>query len=407
MMRVALFLLGLCLACSAWAEDEYYWRDMSTGATGPTFTGLYALRWPEFEADFPPPNVITFAPCEYNNGAKTEVACKVTVERPGLSDFYTNVIIRRYGSTCPENTTYNLETGGCDLNDCLLTVGQKLAARGPNSEVVTSGDGSRSILPAAFDGACSDGCYYWVESSFGDRTSCYLLPGSEDTGFCNYLITGVGETCPATNFIPAAGGDPLNTPPDPDPDAPDPGCGPGYSWTGDFCAKDPDEPDDPDDPSDPGEGDGDGDGGGSGGDGGGSGGGGGGNGGGDDDGETGGGQGGGGDEGGGGDGDAQEGLVAPERGSFEEAIAEYEQKIDDISDDLKAASGRFSDLIQNKIDIKVTGGNAALPCFDAEVMNKKVGFCFSTYSDQLSILRNLILFLAAVIAFFIIFREDK
>jgi len=57
--------------------------------------------------------------------------------------------------------------------------------------------------------------------------------------------------------------------------------------------------------------------------------------------------------------------------------------------------------------IPLSSGNAVLPCFETEIYGRTVGFCLSDNADQLAILRNIILFLATVIALFIIFREDK
>ncbi|MAG68278.1 MAG: hypothetical protein CMK74_20775 [Pseudomonadales bacterium] len=64
-------------------------------------------------------------------------------------------------------------------------------------------------------------------------------------------------------------------------------------------------------------------------------------------------------------------------------------------------------MVENKLGAQLSTGGAGLPCFSASILGKDIGFCFSTYSDQLSVLGNLILFVAAVIALFIIFREDK
>jgi len=310
--------------------------------------------------------------------------------------------ITRIGDSCPNpDDIYNPLNGVCE-QDCAHTEGQTIAARGPDSPVTVDGDGFRTIAPEAFGGACFDGCYYEIESSFSDRLSCAMVYGSTDTAFCNYLTHGTGDSCPASNGVPAAGGDPLNPDPDPDPDAPDPGCGPGYSWTGHYCAEDPD-----------GEGDGSGDGGdgdGDGGDGDGSGGGGSGDGDGDGtgDGE---GEGDGEDEGEGdgeGDGDSEGGgLHKPTKGTFDDAIADYETKIDEALAEVKDKAGQFGDLINQKIDVSLSSSNAALPCFSATIRGDNVGFCFSTYADQLSVVRNILLFLATILAFYIIFREDK
>ncbi|KKL66285.1 hypothetical protein LCGC14_2146540, partial [marine sediment metagenome] len=193
--------------------------------------------------------------------------------QPGDPDIGFEIDLVRLGDSCPIDTVYNPSNGSCE-QDCSTTIGQKLAARGPDSSVTTDGDGYKTLLPEPFGGSCFTGCYYELQSSFSDRLSCMLVSGSTDTGFCNYRVTGNGETCANSDGVPAGSGDPLN--PDPEPDPEDPGCPEGYAWTGNFCAEVPDGGGDGDGSGDgdgdgdgpgDGSGDGDGSGGGSGGDG--------------------------------------------------------------------------------------------------------------------------------------------
>src|SRR5690606_10117547 len=119
--------------------------------------------------------------------------------------------VRRAGDTCPEGTEYNPETGSCD-QDCSATIGQTLLVRGPDSPVFNS-NGKNYVLASANDvnGTCTSSCSYESASSFAG--SCYLVSGSTDTGYCNYIVQGTGESCSGFNLTPGdMSGDPLNAP---------------------------------------------------------------------------------------------------------------------------------------------------------------------------------------------------
>ena len=244
----------------------------------------------------------------------SEINARCTVDRVDaagkvFAGAYNLININRYGDACPFGKKYDERTGSCG-NDCSSTLGEQLAARGPNVPAFLDGEGKRFLAGSDFSGACFDGCYYEKASS---RTlGCFLVSGSTDTGFCNYRVEGNGTSCPASTGEPAGGGDPLNPadppPTDPEePDEPDPGCPPPFIFNGTFCQSKP--------------GDGGGDGGGSGGGGGSSGGGSGGGGGGDGGGGDGGGSGSDGDgsgDGGKGDGSGSSGGGSGEGEGLEE-----------------------------------------------------------------------------------------
>jgi hypothetical protein len=264
---------------------DYYWT-----VTG--FEGQYSSPIEACEAKRTGATVYDSSTIELN-AAGTSGDCKAPNWQNIIVTFGT---ARRFGDSCPNSDdVYNPVTGTCDQN-CSNTEGQQLAARGPISPVITDNDGIRTIVTEPFTSACFTGCSYEIQSSFSDRLSCALTSGSTTEGFCNYRVTGTGESCPASTGVPASAGDPRD-PNDPPPT--DPGCPPPYVWTGDFCTTDPDDGDGPGDGGgDDGGGSGPGDGGGD--DGGGSGPG---DGGGDDGGGSGPGDGGGDDGGGSGPGD--------------------------------------------------------------------------------------------------------
>jgi len=317
----------------------------------------------------------------------------------------------RSGDTCPSGQELNSATGLCET-DCSDTVGESLLVRGQDSVVVNS-NGTNYVASQAPESICVSSCGYAPASSFA--AGCYLLAGSTDTGYCNYIVEGTGDSCSGFNLIPAdTSGDPLNPSTDPTDPEDDPCHGvPGYEWNGTTCVKNDGggdgEGDGSGDGSGDGDGDGDGDGSGDGSDGGGSDGSGGS---GDGDGSSGGGGSGGGNGGGDCSGDdcgpgEGGGLSAPEKGNFDEAISYYEAEIEYTLSDIKDRSAQFSNLIIDKVDVNLSTGNASLPCFNASVLGKSLNICFSDYTNELSVMRNLLLFLAAVIALYIIFREDK
>lgn len=387
------FLSAVLMPSLAQAEDFYWHISDNGGSQGAT---PYAACADRFAARGYTLDSVSYV-------TATKFACIGST--PPSSGNVTRYVYR-YGDSCPPDTIYNSPNGSCDP-DCSTTEGQVRAARGPDSVVTTDGEGVRSILPEPFDGACFDGCYYAIESTFSDKLSCALAYGSTDTGFCNYSVHGNGESCSANDGVPAAGGDPINEPEGPDPDSPEYACNlvPGYVWTGTQCVLDTRDDDDS------GSGDGDGDGSG--------------------DGSTGGGGGGGGSTGGdggdgsgdgsdGGDGDGSSGggddgedperkqLKKPtEQGTFDEAIAEYEDKIDEALAEVKAQAGQFGNLMENKLLFTLPTGNGPLPCNSIQMFGQTVSICLSSWLDELAILRNLILFVAAVISLYIIFREDK
>ncbi|MCQ4265524.1 attachment protein [Stutzerimonas stutzeri] len=306
------------------------------------------------------------------------------------------------------------EASQCDANispGIFKNTGSIINSNG-NNYVVTSGGGS----------VCYDSCSY----TLADRaSSCYFDVGSTTSGFCNYIGTPSGDNCSAPDAPLGATGDPLNAPdaedvPDSDPD--DPGCSaiPGYVWSGTTCVKAPG-----DDGDDGGEDGGSDDGSGDGGSGGGN------NGGGSD-----GGSGdGGGNDGGSGDGDGSGGgsgegngegqcnpatdpnkcqgtvpgpggqLGEPESGSWDQANAEWDQRLDEVKAELKAKVRENVNGMKAAFDLNLGGGSGQLPCETFTVFGQSMSLCVSTYSDTLSSLRYVLLLIAAVVAAFVILKD--
>lgn len=328
----------------------------------------------------------------------------------------------RKGDQCANaDDTYNASTGICEPPPKECKEGELFPARGPDSPVVTSG-GRNYVGDGGAPTACYQSCEYGGNPS---PASCYLVKGSTTTGFCNYILKGTGQSCGADSYTFSQTGDSLNPPdtPNTDPSDPnDPGCPPGWSWSGTTCVKTPTDPTDPTDPTTPG-GDGGGDGGGNN------------NGGGNDGGTGNGGDGsGGGDGNGGGDGSGDgdgsgtggdgngtcdpakencstgpEGpggeLKEPTPGTWDDAIATWEKKVEEAKKELKTKVKANVDQMKGAFDLNLAEGGGQLPCESMTIWGKSYSLCISDYAGQLSSLRVALLLMAALIAALILLKD--
>ncbi|MFG8518777.1 attachment protein, partial [Pseudomonas aeruginosa] len=300
----------------------------------------------------------------------------------------------RKGDQCANaDDTYNASTGICEPPPKECKEGELFPAKGPDSPVVTSG-GRNYVGDGGAPTACYQSCQYGGNPS---PASCYLVKGSTTTGFCNYILKGTGQSCGADSYTFSQTGDSLNPPdtPNTDPSDPnDPGCPPGWSWSGTTCVKTPTDPTDPTDPTTPG---GDGDGGGDGNGGGNNNGGGTGNGG---DGSGGGDGNGGGDGSGDGDGSGTGGdgngtcdpakencstgpegpggeLKEPTPGTWDDAIATWEKKVEEAKKELKTKVKANVDQMKGAFDLNLAEGGGQLPCESMTIWGKSYSLCIS------------------------------
>ncbi|MFG8859555.1 attachment protein [Pseudomonas aeruginosa] len=328
----------------------------------------------------------------------------------------------RKGDQCASaDDTYNASTGICEPPPKECKEGELFPAKGPDSPVVTSG-GRNYVGDGGAPTACYQSCQYGGNPS---PASCYLVKGSTTTGFCNYILKGTGQSCGADSYTFSQTGDSLNPPdtPNTDPSDPnDPGCPPGWSWSGTTCVKTPTNPTDPTDPTTPG-GDGGGDGGGNN------------NGGGTDGGTGNGGDGseggdgnGGGDGSGDGDGSGTGGdgngtcdpakencstgpegpggeLKEPMPGTWDDAIATWEKKVEEAKKELKTKVKANVDQMKGAFDLNLAEGGGQLPCESMTIWGKSYSLCISDYAGQLSSLRVALLLMAALIAALILLKD--
>ncbi|WP_416365202.1 attachment protein [Pseudomonas aeruginosa] len=325
------------------------------------------------------------------------------------------------GDSCPPEQEIDPSDGACKPPPEECKEGELFPAKGPDSPVVTSG-GRNYVGDGGAPTACYQSCEYGGNPS---PASCYLVKGSTTTGFCNYILKGTGQSCGADSYTFAQTGDSLNPPdtPNTDPSDPnDPGCPPGWSWSGTTCVKTPTDPTNPTDPTTPG---GDGDGGGDGDN----------NGGGNDGGTGNGGDGsGGGDGNGGGDGSGDgdgsgtggdgngtcdpakencstgpEGpggeLKEPTPGTWDDAIATWEKKVEEAKKELKTKVKANVDQMKGAFDLNLAEGGGQLPCESMTIWGKSYSLCISDYAGQLSSLRVALLLMAALIAALILLKD--
>ncbi|MBG7025226.1 attachment protein [Pseudomonas aeruginosa] len=410
-----LSLLGL-LVSLLWhslASAELYQWKITFGASPYAFFPSYAAACQSYFDTWSPEYRKTM-----NRVNDRWVQCIVHI---GVNSYSTDAVLT--GDSCPPEQELDPADGACKPPPEECKEGELFPAKGPDSPVVTSG-GRNYVGDGGAPTACYQSCEYGGNPS---PASCYLVKGSTTTGFCNYILKGTGQSCGADSYTFSQTGDSLNPPdtPNTDPSDPtDPGCPPGWSWAGTTCVKTPTDPTDPTDPTTPG-GDGDGDGNGGGNN----------NGGGNDGGTGNGGDGsGGGDGNGGGDGSGDgdgsgtggdgngtcdpakencstgpEGpggeLKEPTPGTWDDAIATWEKKVEEAKKELKTKVKANVDQMKGAFDLNLAEGGGQLPCESMTIWGKSYSLCISDYAGQLSSLRVALLLMAALIAALILLKD--
>ncbi|MFU2749675.1 attachment protein [Pseudomonas aeruginosa] len=408
-----LSLLGL-LVSLLWhslASAEIYQWKITFGGSPYAFFPSYAAACQSYFDTWSPEYRKTM-----NRVNDRWVQCIVHI---GVNGYSTDAVLT--GDSCPPEQELDPADGACKPPPEECKEGELFPAKGPDSPVVTSG-GRNYVGDGGAPSACYQSCEYGGNPS---PASCYLVKGSTTTGFCNYILKGTGQSCGADSYTFAQTGDSLNPPdtPNTDPSDPnDPGCPPGWSWSGTTCVKTPTDPTNPTDPTTPG---GDGDGGGDGDN----------NGGGNDGGTGNGGDGsGGGDGNGGGDGSGDgdgsgtggdgngtcdpakencstgpEGpggeLKEPTPGTWDDAIATWEKKVEEAKKELKTKVKANVDQMKGAFDLNLAEGGGQLPCESMTIWGKSYSLCISDYAGQLSSLRVALLLMAALIAALILLKD--
>ncbi len=314
--------------------------------------------------------------------------CVVTAAATGQTLFSTSVYLK--GDRCPEGTELDLSTGECRENKCKILAGSLYEKGGHQAPI------SRFINYLGCEIAVSsiDGCIGPAEGEAGG-TFCRVI-GSftgnwfTSNGSCAFgCDVGPGDG-PPPGGDGGTGGDGGSNPPGGDGGS-DGGTKPGngggddgssgggggggggnnpcQGHVGSDCGTTPGG-----DGSSGGDGDGSGSSGGTGGD--------------------------------GGDGSGGGGLKEPKQGSFDKTIKEYDDAIAKAQKDFQELQGKFESVLASKFDIHLGTGGGSLPCWDFTALGQRYDVCLTQYAQELSVIRYVVLFIAAILAGWIVFYRS-
>ncbi|WP_430318745.1 hypothetical protein [Pseudomonas nitroreducens] len=393
-MRHILLIVLLFLSFSASAD--YYWTISGTGGQWPSAAAACQAVYPRFKRADMAANGRS-AQCVYRYG-----------DNDDRDYLYTSTY--RNGTACTPPKVYNTATGACD--DPPVPSDDECKTKPTYTKIVQFSfvDG-QAVIPV--DPEIKDHCIFEP----GDPKNCTSTQ-------CEFDMSPSGNDNPADNTdgtdpekslqdylddlakkfdcVKTANGyvgcsNAQQTPPDVDPDD---RCFPGYSWSGSTCVATPGGPaSNNNSGSGSGGGTNPGTGGGDGGDGGTNPGTGGGDGGGDG-GDNG---GGGGDDDGGGD--PKEKLEEPKAGSWTDALKEWDGKVTEAQKEFKEKIKQNADSLKGVFDLNLGEGGGALPCDSFTVWKTSVSLCFTPYEDKLVYLKYALMFMASVLAAFIVLKD--
>ncbi len=105
----------------------------------------------------------------------------------------------------------------------------------------------------------------------------------------------------------------------------------------------------------------------------------------------------------GGDGSGGGGLKEPKQGSFDKTIKEYDDAIAKAQKDFQELQGKFESVLASKFDIHLGTGGGSLPCWDFTALGQRFDVCLTEYAKELSVIRYVVLFIAAMLAGWIVF----
>ncbi|OQR27883.1 hypothetical protein BWR15_29365 [Pseudomonas sp. T] len=126
---------------------------------------------------------------------------------------------------------------------------------------------------------------------------------------------------------------------------------------------------------------------------------------GDGDGNGGGSSGGGSNEGTNGGSGPKQSLVQPKQGGWEESLTTWTAKVDEAKKAFSEKIKENADQLKGVFDLNLGEGGGKLPCDTFVVWKKTVSLCFTPYEEKLSYLRYALMFMASVLAAFVILKE--
>ncbi|WP_239686491.1 hypothetical protein [Pseudomonas aeruginosa] len=378
MPRFVLLIFALVLASAAHA-DFYQWKISIPGnptAFFPSYTAACQYYFDNTSANWLK---------KVNKLSYKEVQCSVS--GTGGITWETKTAILT-GDSCPEGTDFNKEIGECKENKCEILAGSlyEKSHQAPISRFI-------NYLGCEIAVSSIDGCIGPAEGQAG-ATYCKVI-GSftgnwfTSNGSCAFgCDVGPGDG-PPPGGDGGTGGDGGSNPPGGDggsdggtkPGGGDDGSSGGggggdgggnnpcQGHVGSDCGTTPGG-----DGSSGGDGDGSGSSGGTGGD--------------------------------GGDGSGGGGLKEPKQGSFDKTIKEYDDAIAKAQKDFQELQGKFESVLASKFDIHLGTGGGSLPCWDFTALGQRYDVCLTQYAQELSVIRYVVLFIAAILAGWIVFYRS-
>ncbi|WP_131188456.1 hypothetical protein [Stutzerimonas kirkiae] len=392
-------VLLFAFSFKSYAQDSGNYYSLFTGAAYSSADDLCQAEFSSHISTIESTVYVSYGSSRYRMGISLYGSIIDTLGSISCAYNYSHYKLASTGDVYP-NTSF---TGYFSIGkrvDCGKTEGITREFRGVNASVIWSGS---SGFVAALEGVGTTACYGYCSYDYQSSSSCYLLAGSDSSGFCNYTAVGNGTFCGASDTESAATGDPLVKP-----DTSEPNPGDGDSGDGDVGG---------DSGGDSGGSSG---GGGDGGSGGSSGGsdsdaGGDNSGGGSDSDNSGGSSGGDSDSGGdsgGGSGSSGDGipgptgsLQRPEGGSLDGAIDEWDEKLEGAKEEIKEKIDDNVNAIRGLLDLNLSGGGGVLPCVKLPFFGSSLDLCLDVYAEVLSYLRYVLLFMAAVFAAFVVLKD--
>lgn len=100
------------------------------------------------------------------------------------------------------------------------------------------------------------------------------------------------------------------------------------------------------------------------------------------------------------------GLKEPKQGSFDKTIKEYDDAIAKAQKDFQELQGKFESVLASKFDIHLGTGGGSLPCWDFTALGQRFDVCLTEYAKELSVIRYVVLFIAAMLAGWIVFYRS-
>lgn len=100
------------------------------------------------------------------------------------------------------------------------------------------------------------------------------------------------------------------------------------------------------------------------------------------------------------------GITKPTtKGNFDAANTEWDQKLEQSKEELQQKVDRFKTFFSSN-GMSLSGSNASLFCSDSfTIMGQSGSICLSSYADALAPLASIVLFICALVALFVIFKD--